>query len=148
MPGKFSPAQIEDLPPPVRRYFAFVLRDGQPVIARARLRWSGGFQSRPGAGWAPFTALQHFTTRPPGFTTRRIFYAWSVQLHRGTRGNDGPVLFDFRWPGWDNRWSDCASGLSSDLLRELVDDPRSFYVDVHTCEHWFGAIRGQLAHSR
>ena len=74
LPGTFSPAQIEDLPPPVRRYFAFVLRDGQPVIARARLRWSGGFQSRPAAGWAPFTALQHFTTRPPGFV-------WEARIH-------------------------------------------------------------------
>lgn len=81
------------------------------------------------------------------FSTRRIYYAWSVQLHKGERGSDGPVLFDFRWPGWDSRWSDCATGLSSEMLRELVDNPGSFYVDVHTCEHWFGAIRGQLARS-
>jgi hypothetical protein len=81
------------------------------------------------------------------FTTARIYYAWSVQLHRGARGSDGPVVFDFRWPGWDSRWSDCAN-VSSELLRELVDDPGSFYVDVHTCEHWFGAIRGQVTRSR
>lgn len=82
------------------------------------------------------------------FTTRRIYYAWSVQLHKGAKGTDGPVLFDFRWPGWDNRWSDCATNLSTEMLRELVENPASFYVDVHTCEHWFGAIRGQLAHRR
>lgn len=82
------------------------------------------------------------------FTTRRIYYAWSVQLHQAARGNDGPVVLDFRWPGWDSRWSDCATNVSSDLLKALVDDPGAFYVDVHTCEHWFGAIRGQLARSR
>jgi hypothetical protein len=56
-----------DLPAPVARYFALVLPEGQPPIRAARIRWSGEFQSRPGGGWAPFTAEQHFTTLPPGF---------------------------------------------------------------------------------
>jgi hypothetical protein len=55
------------LPAPVARYFALALPEGEPPIAGAWIRWRGEFQSRPGAGWAPFTAEQHFTTRPPGF---------------------------------------------------------------------------------
>lgn len=57
----------EDLPAPVARYFALVLPEGRPPIQAARIRWQGEFQSRPGGGWAPFTAEQHFTMRPPGF---------------------------------------------------------------------------------
>jgi hypothetical protein len=79
------------------------------------------------------------------FTAKRIYYAWSVQLHRGTRGSDGPVVLELKWPGWDGRWSGCESGVSSSLIAELAENPSAFYVDVHTCEHWFGAIRGQLA---
>jgi hypothetical protein len=82
------------------------------------------------------------------FSAKRIYYAWSVQLHRGTRGNDGPVVLDLKWPGWDGRWSGCENGVSQALLEELAQNPRGFYVDVHTCEYWFGAIRGQLAVAR
>jgi hypothetical protein len=55
-----------DLPAPVARYFALAFPEGEPPITAAWIRWSGEFQSRPGAGWAPFTAEPHFTTRPPG----------------------------------------------------------------------------------
>jgi len=82
------------------------------------------------------------------FTVKRVYYAWSVQLHRATRGNDGPVVLELKWPGWDERWSACESGVSSSLLQELGQNPGDFYVDVHTCEHWFGAVRGQLAFVR
>jgi hypothetical protein len=63
----FSPADLDALPEPVARYFALVLPDSQPRIRSARIHWSGEFQMRPGGGWAPFRALQHFTSRPPGF---------------------------------------------------------------------------------
>ncbi|MBX6363979.1 MAG: hypothetical protein IRZ00_08940 [Gemmatimonadetes bacterium] len=70
----FSPAQLEGLPPPVARYFAFALPEGQPRIRAARIRWSGEFQIRPGGGWRPFTADQRFTTVPPGFV-------WNAEIH-------------------------------------------------------------------
>jgi hypothetical protein len=69
-----APTQLEELPAPVERYFTFALPHGQPRIRTARIRWSGEFQSRPGGGWEPFTALQHFTTEPPGFV-------WDAQIH-------------------------------------------------------------------
>jgi hypothetical protein len=63
-----SPAKAQpDLPAPVARYFALVLPEGEPPIGAPRIRWRGEFQSRPGGGWAPFTAEQHFTADPPGF---------------------------------------------------------------------------------
>ncbi|HET9985710.1 MAG TPA: DUF6544 family protein [Longimicrobiales bacterium] len=65
--GAFSRAQLEGLPAPVARYFAFALPEGRPPIRAARIRWTGEFQLRPGGGWSPFTAEQRFTTSPPGF---------------------------------------------------------------------------------
>jgi hypothetical protein len=62
---------LASLPPPVRRYFRLVLREGQARIRTARVRQAGSFRSResgdPQAGWAPFVATQRFTTEPPGF---------------------------------------------------------------------------------
>ena len=63
----FSREQLAGLPAPAVRYFAFALTPGQPLIRRARLKWSGEFLMRTGGAWSPFTAEQHYTVRPPGF---------------------------------------------------------------------------------
>ena len=59
---------IEGLPLPVRRYFRAVLRDGQPMIATARVVHQGTFNmSLTGAQWKPFTSRQWINTKRPGF---------------------------------------------------------------------------------
>jgi len=63
---RFALEQLDGLPAPVARYLAFALAPGQRRVRRARIRWAGEFAIRPGA-WRPFTALQHYTVRPPGF---------------------------------------------------------------------------------
>jgi hypothetical protein len=57
----------DDLPAPVERYFAFALPSRMDRIYSARIRWTGEFQMRPGAGWSAFDAEQDFTAFPPGF---------------------------------------------------------------------------------
>jgi hypothetical protein len=68
-PGRVVQASdVDDLPPPVRRYLRHVLRDGQPVVETVRIEQSGTFRAGgAGSPWRPFTATQHVTTRPPGF---------------------------------------------------------------------------------
>ncbi|MGD9563060.1 MAG: DUF6544 family protein [Pyrinomonadaceae bacterium] len=56
---------LENLPEPVRRYFRFVLKEGQPMIHTARIRQEGEFYLN--GKWTPFTATQSFSTNPPGF---------------------------------------------------------------------------------
>lgn len=69
-----SAAEIEGLPPPVRRYLQTALEAGQPTIRRARLNQQGDFLLQPERnGWRPFTAEQHVTLRPPGFV-------WDAQI--------------------------------------------------------------------
>src|ERR1051325_9460462 len=58
---------FDDLPAPVARYFRAALRDGQPLIRRARLHQRGQFLRPAANGWRPFTATETFVTEPPGF---------------------------------------------------------------------------------
>lgn len=63
-----GPADSADVPAPVQRYLARVLPEGQRRVEAVRIEQSGTFRDAdPGAGWSPFTATQHVTTRPPGF---------------------------------------------------------------------------------
>jgi hypothetical protein len=69
--GRVSFDGLAALPAPVQRYFRLALRDGQPLVRSALVAQSGTFRSRetgdPEAGWARFSATQHFTADPPGF---------------------------------------------------------------------------------
>lgn len=59
---------LDDLPPPVRRYLRHVLETGQPYAHTVRLTQHGSFRDGGAADpWYDFTATQHVTTRPPGF---------------------------------------------------------------------------------
>jgi len=58
--------QLDGLPAPVARYFAYVLEPGRRDIRRAHFRSVGHFAAKPEA-WAPFTADQDVTVLPPGF---------------------------------------------------------------------------------
>lgn len=67
-PRTFDPRELEQLPPPVRRYLHAALRDGQPMVESARLATEGEFLLDPGKKrWARFRADQLFVARPPGF---------------------------------------------------------------------------------
>ena len=64
----YDPADVADLPAPVRRYFETVLETGQQPIIRATLTQEGQFRFG-GAGdeWSPFTASQVYSVSPPGY---------------------------------------------------------------------------------
>lgn len=59
--------ELDALPAPVARYLRMALPDQFSRPAITRVVWSGKFQSRPAGGWAPFDAVQTFTSVPPGF---------------------------------------------------------------------------------
>lgn len=75
IPATFSAADVEHLPDPVARFFLNVLREGQPLIRTAQVVTAGEFQTgTTHDGWKPFTAVQRFSTRPPGFL-------WDARIH-------------------------------------------------------------------
>lgn len=66
--GRFDPADVADLPAPVRRYFERVLESGQPHVSTAQIRQRGAFRlGGADADWLPLRATQDVATRPPGF---------------------------------------------------------------------------------
>jgi hypothetical protein len=108
---------VNELPDPVRRYFAVVLQEGQPWIRLATVRWCGAFRlvddAHLDARWRVCRANQVFTTAPPGFlwdaqirmapfvaTLIRDAYIGgrcsmqvaALGLFRGARSQDGPEL--------------------------------------------------------
>lgn len=58
--------QLAALPAPVARFFEGALAPGQHGVSTARLEQEGEFLLRPGT-WKPFTAIEYFSVRPPGF---------------------------------------------------------------------------------
>lgn len=56
-----------DLPTPVRRYFFYALKEGQPFISYARLRHNGSFKPHPKFNWMQIWGEEFFTTENPGF---------------------------------------------------------------------------------
>lgn len=64
----FRIEDLEGLPPPVRRYLAKVIPEGQPYVATVRLHQVGEFRLGDATSpWKPLEADQVFTTTPPGF---------------------------------------------------------------------------------
>lgn len=60
--------RLEGLPVPVQRYFRAVLKDGQPMVAGARVQHTGMFNTKEGTDeWKPFTSDQRVIVNKPGF---------------------------------------------------------------------------------
>lgn len=74
-------------------------------------------------------------------------FATAAHIHRGRRGENGPVVIPLATPEADSAISGHASGCRRAdpvLLEEIRTKPGSFYVNVHTNELPNGALRGQL----
>jgi hypothetical protein len=123
----FDSAQLHGLPVPVARYFRTVLRDGQPLIWRARLTQRGQFLVGPTAdGWRPFTATETFVTRPAGFVWDariRMAFGLSVRVRDAFVGGSGSMRASLLgiWPlASAENTADVAAGALHRYLAEAV----------------------------
>jgi hypothetical protein len=124
------------------------------------LRLTGDQVPRGDADGRGFAVL----TLDPGHETICYLVSWrkvagfvtAMHLHAGRRGATGPhhveLLNDVKIPGNDAMIRDCVhveggheSTLSgADRIREIIADPRGFYLNLHSIAKPDGAIRGQL----
>jgi hypothetical protein len=69
--------------------------------------------------------------------------AVAAHIHRGGTEVAGPVVVPLTTPNAVGVSSGCASAART-LVKAILANPASFYVNVHTSEFPAGAIRGQL----
>jgi hypothetical protein len=71
--------------------------------------------------------------------------ATASHIHRADPGIRGPIVIALSAPNATGSAAGCASDVDPALLKELVESPESFYVNVHNATYGAGAVRGQLA---
>lgn len=87
----------------------------------------------PGGGEICFTIDVRNLSSPTG-----------AHIHRGVAGVNGPIVVALRAPSDGNGSSIGCVAVDGDLLKEIMQHPENFYVNVHTTEYPGGAVRGQL----
>ncbi len=77
----------------------------------------------------------------------------AAHIHRGVRGENGPVVANMAWPQ-DGQAADCLTegeagkfNGQSGIVQEILTNPSQFYINVHNSLYPAGAIRGQLTDS-
>src|SRR5215212_130171 len=66
-----------------------------------------------------------------------------AHIHRGAAGGSGPIVIPLTAPG-DNGVSSACTAVDGALLDEILANPGSFYVNVHTRDFTGGAVRAPL----
>jgi hypothetical protein len=75
-------------------------------------------------------------------TVEDIGAATAAHIHRGASGVAGPVVVPLS-PPTEGSSEDCAQA-DRELIKEILQNPDQFYVNVHNEEFPAGAVRGQL----
>jgi len=70
-------------------------------------------------------------------------YAFAAHIHKGPVGKEGPVVIPIGTPGKNGRTVGCVNAKTF-MIRAIMQNPRQYYVNVHTKEYPGGAVRGQL----
>jgi len=73
-----------------------------------------------------------------------VLPATASHIHKAGRSIRGPIVLPLSAPGTSGTASGCASGVDPVLLKDILQNPASYYVNVHTADFPAGAIRGQL----
>ena len=74
---------------------------------------------------------------------RNLPAAVAAHIHRASAGSSGPVVVPLNTPNAAGTARGCATAART-VVKAILADPASFYVNVHTAEFPNGAIRGQL----
>ena len=125
----------------------FAKLNGRNEIGPEGHRGAGDPDGRGG-----FTALVADDEVCFGLTVDNIDTPAAAHIHRGQRGENGPVVVTLTVPsgGDPGATGGCVppDGGNTAVLEEILKHPNRFYVNVHTAAFPSGAVRGQLKHRR
>ncbi|MGH2561025.1 MAG: CHRD domain-containing protein [Thermomicrobiales bacterium] len=76
-------------------------------------------------------------------TVENIEPATAAHIHRAPVGVPGPVVVPLTPPA-DGSSSGCVPDVDRALIKEILQNPAAFYVNVHNVGFPAGAVRGQL----
>lgn len=76
-------------------------------------------------------------------TVKDIQTPTAAHIHTGAAGKSGGPKVTFKAAA-DGAWKGCASA-DKTLIKDLMENPANYYVNVHNAEFPNGAVRGQLA---
>ena len=84
-----------------------------------------------------------------GLTAKNIGNPTGAHIHRGTRGENGPIVVRLTPPsaGDPGASSGCVN-IEPSLAQAILKNPRKFYWNIHTSDKPAGAIRDQVSAKR
>jgi CHRD domain len=102
----------------------------------------------PGTGTATIEIDRNAGTLCYAITTQNVALPLlAAHVHEAPAGQAGPVVIPlFTQPvNAATVPRTCLTGLDKNLLKAIIRDPQSYYVNVHNAPFPNGAVRGQLA---
>jgi hypothetical protein len=124
----------------------------EEVAAHGGMKFSAtlsGADEAPGPGATDGRGTATVTVNPG---QKQICYTLDVSgigaanaahIHVGEKGKSGGVKVPLETPGADGKSKGCAS-VDDQLMKDIMDNPAGYYVNVHTAAFPNGAVRGQL----
>jgi len=136
---------------------SLVLASMSLALARQKVEHGGrpltatltGAAEVPGPGDTDGTGTATITLNPGKgqvcyeLTVSNIGTATGAHIHSGAAAVAGPVLVGLQAPGSGS--SKGCVDLDKEKIKEIIQNPANFYVNVHNAEFPDGAVRGQLS---
>lgn len=117
---------------------------GRPLETRLT-----GTAEVPGPGDPDGTGTARLTLNPGQgeicfeLTVANISPATAAHIHEAPAGTAGPVVVGLAPP--TSGTSQGCRAVDPELIREILEDPANYYVNVHNAPYPAGAVRGQLS---
>jgi hypothetical protein len=106
-----------------------------------------GAQEVPGPGDANGSGFSYVSVDRPnqticfGMTLTMVRNPTAAHIHLGAAGVAGPVVLTITPAIWHHPW--CTTAPQA-LIRDILNNPQNYYINVHSMQFPAGAVRGQL----
>ena len=74
----------------------------------------------------------------------KIAAATMAHIHKAPAAAAGPPVLTLQAPGADGKAKGCATADAA-VVKDILQNPDAYYVNVHNAEFPAGAVRGQLS---